>query len=76
MKLVYWFDKLKLSLEGKKTYVVSALLVLVSIGTVASNLLLVLDGTMSLDVFFGTDSLWVLLNGLGLGSLRAAVNKV
>ena len=63
-------------LEGKKTYLVSALMILSALGSVADNALAVLNGSMTWSVFMDSGSLWVLLNGLGLGSLRAGIAKV
>jgi len=56
-------------LDGKKTYIVSALLVLVS-------LVRLVDGDITLAEFFNNEDFLVLLNGLGLSSLRAGVSKM
>jgi len=61
--------KIRKWLDGKKTYIVSALLVLVS-------LVRLIDGDISLAEFFAKEDFLVLLNGLGLGSLRAGVSKI
>ena len=53
-------------LKGYKTYIVSALLVAVS-------LVHLLSGDMSLITFLNSPDLIVLLQGLGLGALRAAM---
>jgi len=56
-------------LKGKKTYIVATLLTLASL----TNLL---AGDITFVEFVNSDKLWVLLNGLGLGTLRAAIRKV
>lgn len=55
-------------LEGKKTYIVAGLLVLVA-------LVQTLTGDMSWSMFFDSESFTTLLEGLGLASLRAGVSK-
>ena len=61
MKVVEW-------LKGKKTYIVSSLMVLAS-------LLSVIVGDLSLSDFFSSSDFVTLLNGLGLGTLRAGISK-
>lgn len=63
------FNQLKESLKGRKTYIVAFLMVLVSVVNIVT-------GDASLQEVLASDELWVLLNGLGLGSLRAGVEKV
>ena len=75
-KLLLKLEDLRWFLDGKKTYLVSALLVLSQAGMVASQLLLVLNGEMSFTTFTQSDSLWILLNGLGFGFLRAGLAKL
>ena len=53
-------------LKGYKTYIVAVLLVLVA-------LVNMLTGDMSLGELLTDPNLLILLNGLGMGSLRAAV---
>ena len=53
-------------LKGKKTYIVAGLMVLAS-------LLHLITGDMGLAEFFTSEQLNVLLEGVGLGSLRAGV---
>jgi len=53
-------------LKGKKTYIVAALLVLVS-------LVEFLSGDIPLGEFLSGADLLVLLNGLGLATLRAGI---
>ena len=53
-------------LQGKKTYLVSGLIVLVS-------LLDLITGDMDIVGFLSSPDLSVLLNGVGLGTLRAGV---
>ncbi len=60
--------------QGKKTYIVSALLVLSSIGTVAGHLANLLTGDMSWANFMADPALQTLLSGLGFGFLRAGVS--
>lgn len=62
------FTKLESFLKGKKTYIVSFLLVVIA-------LLDVITGDTSLVDFVSDPNLVVLLNGLGLASLRAGVSK-
>lgn len=54
-------------IKGKKTYIIAALLVLVA-------LVNVITGDTSIAEFLESPDLLVLLNGLGLATLRAAVN--
>lgn len=54
-------------LKGYKTYIIAALLVLVALVHLAT-------GDTNLLQLMNDPNLLVLLNGLGLGSLRAAVN--
>lgn len=61
--------KIKDFLDGKKTYIVSSLLVIVA-------LVRLLDGDITLSEFISNPDFLVLLNGLGLGSLRAGVKKL
>lgn len=53
-------------LQGKKTYLVSGLMVLVS-------LLDLITGDMGIVGFLSSPDLSVLLSGVGLGTLRAGV---
>ena len=62
------FTKLEAFLKGKKTHIVAFLLVLVA----AVNLY---NGDIALEAFLGDPNLLILLNGLGLSALRAAVDK-
>jgi len=55
-------------LKGKKTYLVSGLIV-------ASSVIQLLVGDLSLIEFLSSEQLLILLGGLGLGSLRAGVKK-
>ena len=55
-------------LQGKKTYIIAVLLVLVSVVNI-------LSGDMSPTELLSDPNLWVLLNGLGLAALRAGVTK-
>lgn len=55
-------------LDGKKTYIISSLLVIVA-------LVRLLDGDITISEFMNNSEFLVLLNGLGLGSLRAGVEK-
>ncbi len=55
-------------LKGKKTYIVAALMVIVS-------LLNVLTGEMTLGEFFNSGNVHALLEGIGFGALRAGVTK-
>lgn len=75
-KLLIKLEDLRYFFDGRKTYLVSALLVLSQIGAVAADLLLVLNGQMAFSDFTQSASLWALLNGLGLGFLRAGISKV
>ena len=54
-------------LKGYRTYIIAALLVLVS-------LINLLTGDISIVEFLNSPDLLVLLNGLGLATLRAGVN--
>jgi len=53
-------------LQGKKTYLVSGLMILVS-------LLDLITGDMGIAEFFTSPHLSTLLSGVGLGTLRAGV---
>lgn len=55
-------------LQGKKTYIVSALMVLAS-------LVQLVTGDLSITQFFSSPDLMFLLGGLGIGTLRAGVSK-
>lgn len=55
-------------LRGKKTYIVAALMVMVS-------LLNVLTGETTLGEFFNSGNINTLLEGIGFGALRAGVAK-
>jgi len=55
-------------LKGKKTYIVAMLLVLVSVVNFFA-------GDASLATLLSDPNLLVLLNGLGLGALRAGVSS-
>lgn len=59
--------------QGKKTYIISVLLVLSSIGTVAGNLSSLITGDMTWANFMASPALQTLLGGFGLGFLRAGV---
>jgi len=56
-------------LKGRKTYIISTLLVLASLTGVIS-------GDVTVANFLNSNDLWILLNGLGLGSLRAGLTKI
>ena len=62
-------EDIRLWLDGRKTYIVSALMV-------AAALVNALSGDMSWADFANSPDLWMLLNGLGLGFLRASVAKL
>ncbi|NIQ04062.1 MAG: hypothetical protein GWM98_29900 [Nitrospinaceae bacterium] len=55
-------------LQGKKTYIVSGLMVMASL----TNLI---AGDMGVVEFFSSSHLNTLLEGIGLGTLRAGVSK-
>ena len=55
-------------LKGKKTYITSGLMVLVA-------LLHLITGEMGLAEFFASEHMNTLLEGVGLGTLRAGVAK-
>jgi len=55
-------------LKNKKTYIVSGLIV-------ASSLVQLVTGDISLMDFLTSENLLILLGGLGLGTLRAGVSK-
>jgi hypothetical protein len=63
--------------SGKKTFIVSILLILVSVGAVASNLIDLINGSggMTWALFASDPQLQVLLQGLGLGALRLGIKK-
>jgi hypothetical protein len=61
-------DKLISGLRGKKTYIISVLLVLVSVVNYVS-------GDVGLKDLLNDPNLFILLNGLGLASLRAGVSN-
>lgn len=63
------FTKIRNFLSGRKTYLVASLMVLISIVNIVS-------GDMSFSDLLKSEDIWVLLNGVGLGSLRAGVNKI
>ena len=56
------------ALQGKKTYIIAGLMVLSSIVRLIVGDITVIEFIMSQDVLF-------LLNGLGLGTLRAGISK-
>lgn len=56
-------------LAGKKTYIVAFLMVLVGI-------INALSGDLTWGQLLQSPDVWVILNGLGLGSLRAGVSKL
>lgn len=56
-------------LSGKKTYIIATLLVLVGIVNLASK-------TETLTQFLADPNLLIILNGLGLGSVRVAIAKL
>ncbi len=58
---MYW-------LKGKKTYLIAGLMVLVS-------MLHLITGDMSLAEFVTSEHVNILLEGVGLGTLRAGVSK-
>ncbi len=58
---MYW-------LKGKKTYLIAGLMVLVS-------MLHLITGDMSLAEFVTSEHVNTLLEGVGLGTLRAGVSK-
>lgn len=55
-------------LKGHRTYIISALLVLV-------GLINLLSGELALGDFLNSPDLAILLNGLGLAALRASLPK-
>ena len=55
-------------LKGRKTYIISILMVLVGI-------VKLLSGDMSLGEFVMSDNISILLEGFGLGALRSGVSK-
>ena len=58
-------DKLK----GKKTYIIAGLMVLV-------GLVQLLGGDLTLSEFIASNDLRIILEGLGIGFLRAGVAKI
>lgn len=56
-------------LSGKKTYIIAGNMVMI-------GLVQLLTGDMSLVEFVASDSVRIILEGLGLGFLRAGVSKV
>ncbi|MCH6578909.1 MAG: hypothetical protein IH802_00900 [Nitrospinae bacterium] len=58
---MYW-------LKGKKTYLIAGLMVLVS-------MLHLITGDMSLAEFVTSEQVNTLLEGVGLGTLRAGISK-
>lgn len=56
-------------LKGKKAYIIAGLMVLTA-------LVKLLVGDISLVEFLTGNDLWLLLEGLGLGALRAGVAKM
>lgn len=56
-------------LKGKKTFVVAILMVTVGIIQLLSG-----DGDMTFSTFLASDDLKTVLGGIGLGTLRAAVD--
>lgn len=62
------FTKLEAYLSGKKTYIVALLLVVISV-------LDVVTGDMTVSELVADDNLIILLNGLGMASLRAGISK-
>ncbi|MFQ5451466.1 MAG: hypothetical protein ACE5E9_12620 [Nitrospinaceae bacterium] len=56
-------------LRGKKTYIIAALMALIGV-------IKMVAGEMSIPEFFMSPDMMVILNGLGLGALRAGVKKV
>jgi len=67
--------KLIQALQGKKTYIISALMVLATVGVVAGNLALFLKGKMSWHDFVNDPSTQLLLTGFGTAAMRAGVSK-
>tara|TARA_R110002167_G_scaffold51504_7_gene149037 strand:+ start:315 stop:503 length:189 start_codon:yes stop_codon:yes gene_type:complete len=61
-------NKLKSALEGKKTNIVSALLVVVSV-------IELITGDITLSEFLSGPNLLVFLNGIGLASLHAGIKR-
>lgn len=59
-------NKIRFFLQGKKSYIVSTLLVIVS-------LIGLVSGDITLMDFVQSPDLLVLLNGLGLATLRAGI---
>lgn len=55
-------------IRGYRTYIVAGLLVLVS-------LVHLISGDISFTQFLGSSDLLILLNGLGLGALRAGLTS-
>lgn len=62
------FTKLEVFLKGKKTYVVAFLLALVA-------LIDVIVGDVSISDFISDPNLVILLQGVGLATLRAGISK-
>lgn len=62
------FTKLEAFLKGRKTYIVAFLLVVISV-------LDVITGDMSVVDLVSDPNMIVLLNGLGLATLRAGIAK-
>ncbi|KMP10842.1 hypothetical protein UR09_05085 [Candidatus Nitromaritima sp. SCGC AAA799-A02] len=56
-------------LQGKKTYIIATLMVAIGIVKLAT-------GDMSLVEFIMSDDISILLEGFGLGTLRAGVAKI
>jgi hypothetical protein len=56
-------------LSGKKTYIIAAVMVFFAI-------LDVIQGSMTVSQLVSSDNLRLLLEGLGLASLRAGVSKI
>lgn len=59
--------------KGKKTYFVSILGFVASVGIVASNIKLVINGQLDWNTFINDPSTTVFLVSLGLGGLRAGI---
>lgn len=60
--------QIKNLLSGRKTYIVSTLMIII-------GLVNFLTGDITLVEFLNTDDIVIILNGLGLGFLRAGVDK-
>ena len=60
---------LQLMLSGKKTYIIAGLMILIALVNLVS-------GDITIVEFIESDDMRILLEGLGLGALRAGVGKL